>query len=512
MKNGYDIILFTEYANEHISCKLLGPYQLSSFLRSKGFSVLVVDHVSRYSKAEMYMIAKLACGDNTLFVGISNTMSLPKDEISFTHCGLEFDKIFVEAFKAVNPNVKIVVGGAHARSNTSNPFLDYSVLGYAEMSAWRLAKHLRDPLEPLGPHFVNEHGVKILTDRKADGYDFTQTVNMWCDDDIMMPGEVLPIESARGCIFKCKFCAYPMNGKKKLDYLRDQKQVKYELERNYELYGITDYFIVDDTFNESDEKLRMFAEVSASLPFELNFRCYLRLDLLANNYDQVKLLADAGLRGTFFGIETLSNAAGKIIGKSTNSEKLIETLQRIRSDYGDTIMTSSGFIIGLPEETLDECWNSYQRIVSGEVPLHNIGFQPLRITRPDSFAWNSEFGVNFKSYGYEEMQLSDVTSEEDKKMFSSMFLEHVPWKNNLTNVFEANKLSEKIMADFATHENLVPSSNQVFFARNYNISELLTNKTIKNYDFLDLKDKNVKQYKLKLMKYLTVKSKELNVR
>jgi radical SAM superfamily enzyme YgiQ (UPF0313 family) len=30
--------------------------------------------------------------------------------------------------------------------------------------------------------------------------------------------KVLPIEIARGCIFKCKFCSYPLNGKQNLDF------------------------------------------------------------------------------------------------------------------------------------------------------------------------------------------------------------------------------------------------------------------------------------------------------
>ena len=36
-------------------------------------------------------------------------------------------------------------------------------------------------------------------------------------NDFILPGESLPLELSRGCIFKCRFCQYPNIGKDKDD-------------------------------------------------------------------------------------------------------------------------------------------------------------------------------------------------------------------------------------------------------------------------------------------------------
>jgi radical SAM superfamily enzyme YgiQ (UPF0313 family) len=50
----------------------------------------------------------------------------------------------------------------------------------------------------------------------------------WLPTDVVNQ-QVLPLEVARGCIFRCKFCAYPMNGKQQLDFVRSESQLMYEL-------------------------------------------------------------------------------------------------------------------------------------------------------------------------------------------------------------------------------------------------------------------------------------------
>ena len=64
--------------------------------------------------------------------------------------------------------------------------------------------------------------------------------------------KILPLEVARGCIFKCNFCSFPLNGKGKGEAIRDFSYIRDELIENYELYGIEDYWLTDDTFNDDN--------------------------------------------------------------------------------------------------------------------------------------------------------------------------------------------------------------------------------------------------------------------
>ena len=115
----------------------------------------------------------------------------------------------------------------------------------------------------------------------------------------ILKGETLPIEVSRGCIFKCKFCAFPLNGKSKLDYLRDPILIKEELQYNYEKYGTTHYFLSDDTFNDSTTKVEQIHKVVTSLPFKIKFTTYLRLDLLHAHQEQISMLEEMGLASPF---------------------------------------------------------------------------------------------------------------------------------------------------------------------------------------------------------------------
>ena len=99
--------------------------------------------------------------------------------------------------------------------------------------------------------------------------------------DQIRSNELMSIEIARGCRFACLFCAWPLIGKKDIaKYIKGSDALYKELLDNYTKWGITDYWIADDTLNDSTEKLQYMAEVIKLLPFKPNFRCYIRIDLI----------------------------------------------------------------------------------------------------------------------------------------------------------------------------------------------------------------------------------------
>ena len=99
---------------------------------------------------------------------------------------------------------------------------------------------------------------------------------------------------------------------------------------NYNKWGTTTYWIGDDTFNDSIEKLEMFLKVTKRLPFKLNFRAYIRLDIIAMQPDQIQMLYDMGLKSCWIGIETFHPEASKTIGKGMSAEKRKKALYDIQ--------------------------------------------------------------------------------------------------------------------------------------------------------------------------------------
>lgn len=441
----YDAIIFTDITDNIGAAKPLGAYKCAHSLREQGYSCLVVDNFHSFTGPELLRLIDLTVGSNTRLIGFSNTFlansSVPKNDDGstpnypllmggvFFPQGAQVEKQIISALRQRNNQIKIVMGGARSNPNESNTNIDYVCIGYSESSIVNLMNHLCQG-QDLQRAQKNIWGRVIIDDRKAEHYDFANSTMQWLPTDVVNQ-TVLPLEIARGCIFKCKFCSYPMNGKQQLDFIRSQDQIKYELEKNYEQYGVFRYIFVDDTFNDNDHKLDLMHKAVQGLKFQPEFWAYTRLDLLARNVEKnFSKLYDIGLRGTQFGIETLHEPTGRIIGKGYNRRKQIQAVQRIRQLYGDRVSLHGTFISGLPEESEQSCRDTYRLLETQELPLHSWWWSGLIIAKNDRFAWNSEFGTNYKAYGYR------VTHQDDSSPF-------INWANPLTTSTRAQALADE---------------------------------------------------------------------
>jgi len=227
---------------------------------------------------------------------------------------------------------------------------------------------------------------------------------------VVIPGEPLPLETARGCIFKCKFCNFGLLGKEKGSYFKSCENIKAEIEHNYYELGVTDYWIVEDTFNDDHEKIIMLHEIITNLPFKIQFTCYLRLDLLYTNRNQPvpqhQLLLEMGLKHVEFGIETTNPESAKDIGKGMNPALQFSFLKELRDKHGwEDMVMSSGFIVGLPSDSLESLSEMANFLLSTDTVLDRIVIRPLRL---DVITLNptldsrdsSEFTRNWQDYGY----------------------------------------------------------------------------------------------------------------
>lgn len=409
----YDVILFTATARRWLNIKAYGAYKCAHELRQAGYSVLVVNHFHQFDLDEIKGILKSAVGNNTIFVGISNTFLFVEDGLTqrqnrFLFCpqGEQFQQDFVDYIKQLQSDCKIVVGGANTTYSFNNPLVDYAVIGYSDNSLVNLANHLKNK-EPLRKSKKSLFKTILIDDVIAEGFDFSNSTMTWTDDDIVLPNEVLPIEIARGCVFSCKFCNYILNGKKNYNYIKRYDLIKQELEHNYKVYGVTKYIILDDTFNDSEFKLDRMLEVVQSLDFKPIFWCYTRLDLLSKHPQTIKKMYDIGVRAMYFGIETLHKKTGTIIGKGYSPSKQIDTINYIKDTYGSDMSLYGSFIVGLPEEKMSSVVNTYNKIINNEIKLDAWMFKPLNIYKKNNYSWDSAFGVDLTKYGYKEIPTDD---------------------------------------------------------------------------------------------------------
>ena len=183
----------------------------------------------------------------------------------------------------------------------------------------------------------------------------------------ILPGEPLPLEVSRGCIFACRFCQLPHLGKKKLDYIRGMNYIEDELNYNYETFGTKNYYILDDTFNDTEIKLKAFYDMSHRLPFDLNYSAYVRADLVHRFPDMAYLLKDSGMSGVFHGIESFHPSASVLLGKGWSGKHGKEFLPKLYHDvWNREVAQHLSFIVGITGDTLENVWDTAKWFVDNE--------------------------------------------------------------------------------------------------------------------------------------------------
>lgn len=441
----YNAIIFSDVTDPIVTTLSLGPYKCAHVLRQAGYTCLVVNHLGSWSQQELCDLLDHAVGEETYMVGFSTTflnlitydeqgIPLGTQDIGQSTVfpqGIEFEHNIIAYLRRLNPRIRTMVGGTKTGPNYSNRNIDYVLLGYSEISVVNLMRHLHVG-EPLNKAVRNVWGRWIIDDRFAKDYDFPSCTMQWLPEDVVNH-QVLPIEIARGCIFRCKFCAYPMNGKQQLDFVRTPDVLQAELTENYHRYGISHYIIVDDTFNDHTEKLESLLSMVQRLDFKPVFWGYHRLDLICTRPETLDLLYRIGVRSMYFGIETLNLPTGRTIGKGFDRQRQIDMMRHMKQHYPD-ISQHGSFIVGLPHEPVDSIQRTYDQIMSGYIPLDSWVFHGLRIHLPEDNAFNSEITQSPERFGYQNLGMAPGNAGV------------INWRNEYLDSDTALKMAKEFMS------------------------------------------------------------------
>lgn len=397
-------------------CKVkrtLGPYRLASALEDAGYSTFVLDFIEEFTPQEASEILSKHIGPDTLWFGFSSSFFWNKQK-KYTNANTASDdlhsmyyteysdvKFILNLVKFLAPKAKILYGGARApyfALYDVDKNVDYYVTGNADTAIIDITDTLAGKKDSF------EH----LSGKQIDSFKYPEpsinniTTRWW--NYPVTKGEGLPMELARGCIFKCKFCDYPLTGKKKGTYLRDPNQIKDEMIKNWETHGTESYFFTDDTFNDDNDKLEALHKVFQDLPFDLKFSSFLRLDLINRFPHQAQLLKEMGLIGNFFGIESLNQKSATAVGKGLRVEKVKERLYWLKEQWGNTVNIEAGFILGLPYDTEQYFKELIDWCLEKDNPIDASHFYPLMLfhykDNPELHRYASEFALNPDIYGY----------------------------------------------------------------------------------------------------------------
>jgi radical SAM superfamily enzyme YgiQ (UPF0313 family) len=336
-------------------------------------------------------------------------------------------KSLVAKIKSINSNTKVCLGGARMTFNSHWEGVDYVIVNKGDVAVIKLIKHLID-----GDELKT---VKSSPCHVIDGNDYFYTQDefafsniKYIPEDIIFPGESLPIEVARGCVFQCAFCHFDLIGKKVGDWQKAESALRDELVMNYEKFGTTHFMFTDELINESLPKMELIHGVLTNLPFKISYTSYARLDLIWKFPQMREMLLESGAKSLAFGIETFNETAGKKIGKGLGEKRIKETLNYCAETWKGKIITSSNFIVGLPGEDEASIRNTVEYLVSDECPLDVFGFLPLYIRSEHDGRGTSKMDQDPKKFGYvienKQWQSNDMNFQQAVKLVRSIYTDN----------------------------------------------------------------------------------------
>lgn len=467
-----DVLLLTAcFGRQFTLFRPLGCYQIAWYLRKFNYSVQVLDFLHKFTEDQIWRLLQKYIGKDTKIIGYAPMINF-SDSRDFN---ILMERILLRAKKNF-PWIKIVAGGAATqffiKEYRNKSLFDAVFVGHAEDTFLAYCNHVvRNEnslaFEKLEGNVVIRENIPLS--QLKERFDIKKCRHTWADNDFIQPGESLPIEIGRGCIFSCKFCQYPYLGKAKDDFTRDMDLVKLEILENYKKYKTTNYYMVDDTFNANRERTKAFNAMTRDLPFKINFSAYLRLDLIAKWPEQEEILLESGLKSCFFGIESLNSKSAELIGKGWQGKNVKNYLPKLYHDtWKKKVSPRLGFIVGLPPERFDEMVDTHAWLAENELP--NWVWEPLFIARDKINTYTSEFDRNAESYGFEFVNDNGT----------------VIWKHSLYDQRQARDFKEQLTNLAKSFQK--PAWVQLLELTNYDLQ--INEYQTKTYDEIDWKPIN----------------------
>lgn len=441
--------------------RALGAYRLATALRQAGYDVDVIDFSSVWTIQEI--LNYIDAGPKPLWIGISTTFSAgdisgpqyrttegkPVNDFLTKFHDEDYDFL-----RELSNRSTVVIGGARVTRLKYFYQADYFVTGYADNAVVELSDYLSGKKDNI--NYVEE----VLTSIKdpnvklhqkiinsQDMYPVNDVLNIrteYVDNDFIVEDEILPIEISRGCIFKCAFCAFPLNGKQKNDYIRPKEQLIEDITNYQRKYKTTKFLLMDDTFNDTVEKLEMMADIQTKVPMNFNFWAYGRLDLIASNPRMLELLKPSGWKWFSFGIETFKKESGSKIGKGADPDRLKQTLKNIKELYPEAYVIIE-MMIGLPNETEEEIMESNQWFKDNPTVWELVNYKSMGVTNPKYNIWNSKMQLTPEKFG---MKLKSYNE-------NNYFL---GWEHDTMNSSKAVEINDKVYNDLYSMLHTLPSS------------------------------------------------------
>lgn len=357
----------------------IGIMSLSSVLKRAGHECVMFDQANPETPNEVIIeeIKKKQPG----LVGLSflSTTSYP------------YAKILARQIRAVQPKVKLALGGVFATLNAplvklQCPEVDFICRGDGEQLILDLLEHRDDPSGVASVTWAKDGQVvsnpNRVMDRNLDQWPFPDREGLPLDFVESMPLDVPAVlslerfttmQTSRGCPWSCVFCDIPIFNEGKWRS-RSPQHVVAEFKHLQELgYGAV--YFVDDHFLLQPKRIESICQGLCDQGNTIQWGCEGRVDSVAQHL--FPAMAKAHCRTLMFGLESGSQ---KMLDRLRKEQTLAEVETAVKNAKRAGIEIVHGFfVVGIPDETAEDMKATFD--FAAKLPLDTFGFNRLCVYR-----------------------------------------------------------------------------------------------------------------------------------
>lgn len=349
-KKTNNILLVNPFVPGIVLAPPLGLGFLATFLAKNNYNVKIIDLA--IDKLSLEKLSGRIKNEEIGIVGI--TMITPAVN--------EVMKI-IDFLKTESPDLKIVVGGAHASIRPIETFnlnknIDFLVIGEGEKALLEIANFINR----IG-NFDNAQGIAYRDNEKTifkEGINYLDDLESFpvLDRKLiefhkysnLMFSSKKPVTSmmiSRGCPYMCIYCSKPVTGSRVRE--RRVESVIEEIRMLKEQYCVKELVFYDDVFTFNRNKVIKLCEEMINNGFDISWKCETRVNLV--DEELLKTMKNAGCYLIAYGIESGTQ-------KMLNYLKKGITLEQVRNAINLTkkvgIKTQGYFMIGVPTENEED--------------------------------------------------------------------------------------------------------------------------------------------------------------
>lgn len=406
---------------------------LASFIRDKGFKVVIIDAEAEGLSSQEVAERVVACNPTLVGVGTlganPSAASTPK---------MAAASEVLKALKLKQLKAKTIAYGIHVsalpektlRENT----VDFVCRGETFYPFFELLKTLkadqgREDFLIKGLWYLKDNQVvdngwaNLVKDLDEFGFiawdllpmDRYRAHNWHCFGHINQRSPYVVIYTSLGCPFDCKYCNIRAlyNGQPGIRY-RSVSKVVEEIDFLVKKYAVKNFKILDELFVLDKKRANEFCDLLIERNYGLNIWAYARIDTVGEAV--LNKLKQAGVNWLAYGIEAASRKVRDGVSKGKFDQTGIERVVKMTKSCGINII--GNFMFGLPDddsESMQETLDLAKKLNCEYINFYTTMAYPGSVLYQES----SERGVKLSSNWLEYSQFSRETTPLATKHLSA---------------------------------------------------------------------------------------------